>query len=84
MTQSFSSIIADIEHSAREDGLEHHLEAVRELARDRVDVDTIDAMMRFMFTRPQLEALVWEAAQARIGDPLPAGPEGGTETPRQR
>ena len=71
MTEKHRQIIAELEREAREDGLEHHLEAARGLAADGIDIDTIDGMMRWLFSRTQIKALIAEAQQKKVSVALP-------------
>lgn len=61
MTKKQRSIVAELERDARRDALEHHLEAARALAADNIDAATIEGMMRGMYSRPELQALIAEA-----------------------
>ena len=72
MTKRQRDIIAELESTARHDGLEHHLEAARALADDGIDAATIAGMMRFMFSRAQINALIAEARELKARTPLPA------------
>ncbi len=65
MTETQRKIIAELESATCQDGLEHHLEAARALARDGIDAETMAGMMRFMFSNAQIAALLAEAATKR-------------------
>ena len=71
MTNEHRQILDELEREAREDGLEHHLDAARGLAEIGLDVDTIDGMMRWMFSRVQIRALIAEAQEKKAAQPLP-------------
>ena len=58
MTKHQRRVVRELEESARRDGLEHHLEAAKALSRDGVDAETIRAMMRFMYSRAEIRALI--------------------------
>lgn len=71
MTNKQRAVIAELELDSRHDGFEHHLEAARALADDGIDAATIEGMMRFMFSRAQINALIAEARQLKARVPLP-------------
>ena len=66
MTDCQRHILRDLAADARRDGLDHHLEAARALARDGVDATTIEGMMRFMYSRQDIEAMIAEAQQPAV------------------
>ena len=66
MTEKQRHIIADLERVAREDGLEHDLEAAKSLARNGLPVETIEGMMRGMFSKTEIVALLAEAKATRV------------------
>lgn len=70
MTDKQRRIIAELEMAAKVQGLEHHLEAARSLAAHGIDPETIEGMMRFMFSRTQIAALIAEARTRTASVPL--------------
>ena len=71
MTKLQHDIIAELETTTQRDGSEHHLAAARALADDGIDAATIEGMMRFMFSRAQINALIAEARVLKARTPLP-------------
>ena len=63
MTDQQRRILADLRDDARRDGLEHHLDTAQSLARDGVDATIIDGMMRSMYSRAQIQAMIADAKQ---------------------
>ena len=62
MTAKQQEIIRALEAAAVRHHLEHHLAAVRHLASDEgLSVDQIEAMMRGMYSRRDIRALIAEA-----------------------
>ena len=66
MTDNHRRIVQDLEADARDNGLEHHLEAAQALAREGVDAATIEGMMRFMYSPKQIQALIAQASEIAI------------------
>jgi hypothetical protein len=54
--------IRRLEEEAEREGVTEHLQAARELARDRLPAEQIDFMMRGLFTREAIADLEAEAA----------------------
>ena len=65
MTKYQRQIMAQLARDAQTEGLEHDLEAAQALARDGLAVETIEGMMRGMFSRPQIRAMLAEAKTER-------------------
>ena len=63
MTKHQRQLIAELERAAHKDGLEHHLAAAQSLARDGLDVETIEGMMRGMYSRTQIRAMIVQARE---------------------
>ena len=53
--------MATLAQAAREDGLEHDFEAALALAKDGRDVAAIEGMMRGMFSRDEIRAMIAHA-----------------------
>ena len=64
-------IIDELETAAKVEGVEHHPDAARGLAADGIDIETIERMMRWMFSRTQIAALIAEANTRKAQTAIP-------------
>ena len=66
MTKTQRDIIAELDREAQHDGLVHHLAAARHLASQGLAVEVIEGMMRGMYTRKSIRALIAEARATTV------------------